>query len=114
MYRDRGLSGAKGRDKRPAFDRLCRDARRRQFDTVRAWSVDRLGRSLQDVVGFLSGIHALGIDLYLHREGLDSATARGKALFEMMGIFSDYADTAVMRSPTSDAEQAVAQSIDAA
>ena len=55
VYRDHGISGAKGRDKRPAFDKLCRDAARREFDMVVAWSVDRLGRSLQDLVGFLSG-----------------------------------------------------------
>ena len=64
VYKDHGISGAKGRDKRPAFDALCRDATKRQFDVVMAWSVDRLGRSLQDLVGFLSELHALGIDLY--------------------------------------------------
>jgi hypothetical protein len=59
VYRDHGISGAKGRDRRPAFDKLCRDAARREFDMVMAWSVDRLGRSLQDLVGFLSELHAL-------------------------------------------------------
>jgi DNA invertase Pin-like site-specific DNA recombinase len=90
VYRDHGVSGARGRDKRPAFDRLCKDAARRQFDMVMAWSVDRLGQSLQDLVGFLSGIHALDIDLYLHQQGLDSTTPRGRALFEMMGVFSEF------------------------
>jgi hypothetical protein len=61
VYRDHGISGAKGRDKRPAFDKLCRDAARREFDMVMAWSVDRLGRSLQDLVGFLSELHAFKI-----------------------------------------------------
>jgi DNA invertase Pin-like site-specific DNA recombinase len=50
VYKDHGISGAKGRDKRPAFDALCRDATKRQFDVIMAWSVDRLGRSLQDLV----------------------------------------------------------------
>jgi resolvase-like protein len=54
VYADNGIGGAKGRDKRPAFDRLHRDAARRKFDIVMAWSVDRLGRSLQDLVAFLS------------------------------------------------------------
>jgi DNA invertase Pin-like site-specific DNA recombinase len=54
VYKDHGISGAKGRDKRPALDALCRDAAQRKFDLVMAWSVDRLGRSLQDLVGFLS------------------------------------------------------------
>ena len=66
VYKDHGVSGAKGRDKRPAFDALCRAATRREFDAVMAWSVDRLGRSLQDLVGFLSELHALRIALYLH------------------------------------------------
>src|SRR5438309_5521182 len=52
VYKDHGISGAKGRDKRPAFDALCRDAIKRQFEVIMAWSVDRLGRSLQDLVGF--------------------------------------------------------------
>ena len=54
VYRDEGISGAKGRDKRPGFDAMHKDASRRKFDIVMAWSVDRLGRSLQDLIGFLS------------------------------------------------------------
>ena len=79
VYKDHGISGAKGRDKRPGFDALCRDATKRQFDMVMAWSVDRLGRSLQDLVGFLSELHALGIDLFLNQQGLDTTTPAGKA-----------------------------------
>jgi len=90
VYRDHGVSGAKGRDKRPQFDALCRDATKRQFDMVMAWSVDRLGRSLQDLVGFLSDIHALKIDLYLHQQGIDTTTAAGKAMFQMMGVFAEF------------------------
>jgi DNA invertase Pin-like site-specific DNA recombinase len=58
VYRDHGISSTKGRDKRPEFDRLIRDAAQRKFDMVMAWSVDRLGRSLQDLVSFLSELHA--------------------------------------------------------
>jgi DNA invertase Pin-like site-specific DNA recombinase len=90
VYRDHGVSGAKGRDKRPQFDKLCRDATKRQFDMVMAWSVDRLGRSLQDLVGFLSEIHALKIDLYLHQQGIDTTTPAGKAMFQMMGVFAEF------------------------
>src|SRR6185436_13597105 len=90
VYKDHGISGAKGRDKRPQFDALCRDAAKRQFDVVRAWSVDRLGRSLQDLVGFLSELHALRIDLFLHQQGLDTTTPAGKALFQMLGVFAEF------------------------
>jgi len=90
VYRDHGISGGKGRDKRPGFDRLCRDATRRQFDIVAAWSVDRLGRSLQDLLAFLGEAHALNVDLYLHQQAVDTTTPAGKALFQMMGVFSEF------------------------
>jgi DNA invertase Pin-like site-specific DNA recombinase len=90
VYKDHGISGAKGRDKRPAFDALCRDASQRKFDMVMAWSVDRLGRSLQDLVAFLSELHALRIDLFLHQQGLDTTTPGGKAMFQMLGVFAEF------------------------
>ena len=90
VYKDHGISGAKGRDKRPAFDAMCRDASRRQFDVIMAWSVDRLGRSLQDLIAFLGEIHALGVDLFLHQQGLDTTTPAGKAMFQMMGVFAEF------------------------
>ena len=90
VYKDHGISGAKGRDKRPAFDQLCKAATRREFDVVMAWSVDRLGRSLQDLVTFLTELHALGIDLFLHQQGLDTTTPAGKAMFQMMGTFAEF------------------------
>ncbi len=87
---DRGISGAKGRDKLPAFDRLCKAATRREIDVVMAWSVDRLGRSLQDLVAFLGDLQAAGVDLYLDRQGIDTTTPGGKALFQMMGVFAEF------------------------
>jgi DNA invertase Pin-like site-specific DNA recombinase len=90
FYRDEGVSGAKSREHRPAFDALCKDAARRRFGMVMAWSVDRLGRSLQDLVGFLSELHALGIDLFLHQQGLDTTAPAGKAMFQMMGVFAEF------------------------
>jgi DNA invertase Pin-like site-specific DNA recombinase len=90
VYKDHGISGAKGRDKRPQFDALCRDAAQRKFDMVMAWSVDRLGRSLQDLVTFLSELHALRVDLFLHQQGLDTTTPGGKAMFQMLGVFAEF------------------------
>src|SRR5215471_5288076 len=65
---DDGISGAKGRDKRPAFDRLLKAVVRHKIDIVAAWSVDRLGRSLQDLIGFLGELNAAGVDLYLEKQ----------------------------------------------
>ena len=87
IYEDAGISGAKGRDKRPGFDRLLRDATRRQFDMIAAWSVDRLGRSLQDLVATLGELHTLKVDLYLHQQAIDTTTPAGKAMFQMLGVF---------------------------
>jgi DNA invertase Pin-like site-specific DNA recombinase len=90
VYKDRGISGAKGKDKRPEFDALHKAAARREFDVVMAWSVDRLGRSLQDLVGFLSEIHAAGVDLFLHQQGIDTTSPGGKAMFQMLGVFAEF------------------------
>src|SRR5690242_10267004 len=87
VFRDDGISGVKGRDKRPGYDKLCRGIARKEFDLVAAWSVDRIGRSLRDLVGFLAELHAKGVDLYLHQQRLDTSTPAGKAMFQMMGVF---------------------------
>jgi DNA invertase Pin-like site-specific DNA recombinase len=89
LFTDAGISGSKGREKRPGYDHLCRGIARREFDLVAAWSVDRLGRSLQELVAFLGELHAKNVDLYLHRQGLDTGTPAGKALFQMLGVFAE-------------------------
>ncbi len=93
---DRGISGAKGRDKHPAFDRLCTAATRREIDVVMTWSVDRLGRSLQDLVAFLGELQASKVDLYLDRQGVDTTIPGGKAVFQMMGVFAEF-ERAIIR-----------------
>jgi DNA invertase Pin-like site-specific DNA recombinase len=109
VYKDQGVSGAKGRNGRPAFDALCKDAARRRFDMIMAWSVDRLGRSLQDLVEFLSELHALGIDLFLHQQGVDTTTPAGKALFQMMGVFAEFERAMIHERVKSGLERAKAQ-----
>ena len=89
-YIDSGISGAKGRDKRPQFDALIKDAVRREFDLIMCWDISRLGRSLQHLVGFLSEIQSKNVDLYIHQQGLDTSTPMGKMMFQMVGCFAEY------------------------
>jgi DNA invertase Pin-like site-specific DNA recombinase len=84
------LAGAKGRDKRPGLDRLLKAVARRDVDMVAAWSVDRLGRSLIDLLDFLRELHAKGVDLFLHQQGLDTSTPSGRAMFQMVGVFAEF------------------------
>jgi len=95
-FEDAGISGAKGRTQRPGLDAMLRGVARRDFDLVAAWSVDRLGRSLQDLVSLLAEFHAKKVDLYLHQQGLDTTTPSGKAMFQMLGVFSEF-ERAIIR-----------------
>src|SRR3954451_23077943 len=89
-YIDQGISGAKGREQRPALDSLLKAVIRGEVDVVAAWSVDRLGRSLQDLVGLLNELRARGVDLYLHQQGLDTGTPSGRAMYQMLGVFAEF------------------------
>jgi DNA invertase Pin-like site-specific DNA recombinase len=90
VFADNGVSGAKGRDKRPGLNALWTGITRREFDLVAAWSVDRLGRSLQDLLALLGEMKAKGVDLYLHQQGLDTSTPAGDAMFKMIGVFAEF------------------------
>ena len=87
---DRGISGAKGRKDRPQLDALLKGVARKDFDVVASWSVDRLGRSLIDLVNMLQELHSTGVDLYLHQQGVNTTTPAGRALFGMMGVFAEF------------------------
>lgn len=90
VFTDKGVSGAKGRDKRLGYDALLKGIARREFDLIAAWSVCSLGRSLQDLVAFLGEVQSRQIGLYLHVQGLDTTTPAGRALFGMLGVFSEF------------------------
>ncbi|HLH74361.1 MAG TPA: recombinase family protein [Reyranella sp.] len=89
VYTDQGVSGGKRRDDRPAFKAMCEDAARRKFDIVAAWSVDRLSRSLDDLLSFVNELQALKIDLFLLSQGVDTSTPSGRAMFAMCGVFGE-------------------------
>jgi DNA invertase Pin-like site-specific DNA recombinase len=89
VYRDHAISGAKGRDKRPALDAMLKDAVRRKFDTVASWSVDRLGRSSLDLINILQELRASSVDLFLLKQAFDTSTPTGKAMYQLMGVFAE-------------------------
>ena len=89
IYEDAGISGAKGRDQRPAFDKMLKDAVRRKFDVLMVWSIDRLGRSVLHVVVALSELDGAGVALYSDQQGIDSTTATGRAMLQMASVFGE-------------------------
>jgi len=100
---DHAVSGAKGRRDRPQFHALLNGVARREFDMVAAWSVDRLGRSLQDLIAFLADLQSKRIDLYLHQQALDTSTPSGKAMFGMLGVFAEFDRSIIRKRSVKDA-----------
>jgi DNA invertase Pin-like site-specific DNA recombinase len=90
IYRDAGISGAKGRDKRPGLDAMLTDASRRKFDVVMSWAIDRLGRSLIDLLGTIQHLEACSVDLYLDQQAIDTTTPAGKLMFQITGAFAEF------------------------
>jgi DNA invertase Pin-like site-specific DNA recombinase len=89
-YRDAGISGTKGRTDRPGLDTMLKDAQRRRFDVAMAWAIDRLGRSLIDLLGTIQALEACGVDLYLDQQSLDTTTPAGKLMFQITGAFAEF------------------------
>lgn len=92
-FLDEGISGAKGRDKRPGFDALLKGVARKDFDLIACFSVCRLGRSLPDLINFLGDIQSKGVNLYVHTQGLDTSTPSGAMMFSIISLFSSYEKT---------------------
>jgi DNA invertase Pin-like site-specific DNA recombinase len=90
VYQDAGISGAKGRKDRPGLDSMLEDAQRRRFDVVMAWAIDRLGRSLIDLLGTIQTLEACGVDLYLDKQAIDTTTPAGKLMFQITGAFAEF------------------------
>jgi DNA invertase Pin-like site-specific DNA recombinase len=89
-YADEGISGSKGREKRPGLDKMLKDATRGRFDVVMSWAVDRLGRSLPDLINTLSELHHVKVDLFLHQQAIDTTTPTGRMVFQLMGVFAEF------------------------
>jgi DNA invertase Pin-like site-specific DNA recombinase len=89
-YRDAGISGAKGRESRPGLDQMLKDASKRRFDVVMAWAIDRLGRSLIDLLGTIQTLEACGVDMYLDQQAIDTTTPAGRLMFQVTGAFAEF------------------------
>ena len=89
-YHDAGISGAKSREARPGLDEMLKDAQRRRFDVVMAWAIDRLGRSLIDLLGTIQALEACGVDLYLDQQSIDTTTPAGRLMFQITGAFAEF------------------------
>ena len=90
VYEDAGISGAKGRDKRPGLDALLKDAARGRFDVAMAWAMDRLGRSLFDLLDMLRLLDGANVDLFLHQQAIDTTTVGGRMFFQVTGAFAEF------------------------
>jgi DNA invertase Pin-like site-specific DNA recombinase len=109
QYHDAGISGAKGRDKRPGLDQMLNDAQRRRFDVVMAWTIDRLGRSLIDLLGTFQTLHACGVDVYLDQQSIDTTTPAGKLMFQVCGAFAEFERNMIQQRIHAGLKRAVAQ-----
>jgi DNA invertase Pin-like site-specific DNA recombinase len=89
-YDDAGISGSKGRNDRPGLDEMLKDAQRRRFDVVMAWAIDRLGRSLIDLLGTIQHLETCGVDLYLDQQAIDTTTPTGRLMFQITGAFAEF------------------------
>jgi DNA invertase Pin-like site-specific DNA recombinase len=89
-YHDAGISGAKRRESRPGPDQMLKDAQRRRFDVVMAWAIDRLGRSLIDLLGTIQALETCGVDLYLDQQSIDTTTPAGRLMFQITGAFAEF------------------------
>lgn len=88
-YTDNGISGTKGRDKRPGLDAALKDAVRRRYDVLAVWSTDRLGRSVQDAMATMNELREAGVDLFLSKQALDTGTTNGRAMYGMLAVFAE-------------------------
>ena len=108
-YRDAGISGAKGRDQRPGFDTMLKDAQRRRFDVVMAWAIDRIGRSLIDLLGTIQALEACNVDLYLDQQAIDTTTPAGRLMFQVTGAFAEFERSMIRQRVNAGLKRAVEQ-----
>jgi len=110
-YIDSGFSGSKGRDKRPALDKMLKDTIKRKHDVVMVWSIDRLGRSLQHLIEIVNDLESKSVDLYLHQQSIDTTAPSGKLIFSMIGAFAEFERSIIRERVMSGLENAKAKGV---
>ena len=89
-YKDEGLSGTLSREKRPSFNEMIKDGYRRKFELVVCWDISRIGRSMKELIMFLSDMKDRDIDICSVRQGFDTSTSMGEVMFQFVGILSSW------------------------
>ncbi len=108
---DNGISGMKTRQNRPALDQLMKSATQRKFDMVMCWSIDRLGRSLQNLVEILNELQALKIDLFFLQQGMDTSTPSGRMIFSVFGAIGEFERNLIRERVIAGQKRAVANGV---
>jgi DNA invertase Pin-like site-specific DNA recombinase len=111
IYTDNGVSGAKGRKDRPGLDAMLKDAQRKRFDIIMAWAIDRLGRSLIDLLGTVQHLEAVGVDLYLDQQNIDTTTPSGKLMFQICGAFAEFERSMIQQRIKAGLTRAIAKGV---
>jgi DNA invertase Pin-like site-specific DNA recombinase len=89
VYKDEGISGAKGREQRPGLDSMLKDASRHKFDVVMAWAIDRMGRSTRDLLTTIEDLESYKVDVYFDQQNIDTTTPAGKCFFTVSSAFAE-------------------------
>ena len=108
---DNGISGSKGREGRPALDLMMKSATQRKFDMVMCWSIDRLGRSLQNLVEILNELQAIKIDLFFLQQGMDTSTPSGRMIFSVFGAIGEFERNLIRERVIAGQKRAVANGV---
>lgn len=88
LYRDKAQSGAK--NDRPALNQMLSDMRRRRFDVVVVWKLDRLARSLKQLLIIGEECRSLGVDLVSLRQNIDTTLPAGRLTFQILGAVAEF------------------------
>ena len=111
IYEDKGISGSKGREDRPALNQMMKDATHRKFDMVMCWSIDRLGRSLQNLIEILNELQSLKVDLFFMQQGLDTSTSAGRMMFSIFGALAEFERNLIRERVIAGQQRAISQGV---